>query len=203
MKRISLLAIVGIFLLGTQTKAGDLIAFGLKGGIANTWVRSDLSSINDDNSPLLGWQAGAYARVNLPIIMGVKGELLYTKKGYDFSNAGVDSEVRADYVEIPLLLSFGIIGKIELDIGPQFSFRVSESYSDNSGAGFTYDEVYQDLPTTEIGLAIGADVNIIKRLGAYARYTYGFDNSFKVLGLSDQTVGQNTFQLGVKIRIMN
>ena len=32
---------------------------------------------------------------------------------------------------------------------------------------------------------------------------YGFDNSFKVLGLSDQTVGQNTFQLGVKIRIMN
>ncbi len=202
MKRISLLAIVGVFLLGSHARAGDLLAFGLKGGIANNWVVSSLSLIDENKEPYLGWQAGAYARVNLPIIMGIKGELLYTKKGYDYELLGTKASIRTDFVEIPLLLSFGVIGKIEFDIGPQFSFRVSESIETDPSSNVNFDDTYPELSSTEIGLAIGADVNIIKRLGAYLRYTYGFNNTFEVLG-EEQKISNQTLQLGVKLRIMN
>ncbi len=204
MKKISLLAICFILVAGSQTYAGDLVALGLKGGISNNWARGNEGNFDDNVKAYLGWQAGAYARINLPIIMGFKGEVLYTAKGFNSDNA--DTEVRTGWVEIPILFSFGIAGKVELDIGPQFSFLVSDSYSDNAGFFSSFDEAFPDYGSTEIGIAIGADVNIIKKLGAYLRYTYMFDNSYtRTIGNSSEVfdIGQSNLQLGVKIRLMN
>ncbi len=202
MKKISLFAIVILMAMGSQVRAGDLVALGLKGGISNNWARTNTPGVEDNINSYLGYQVGAYTRINLPIVMGIKGEVLYTAKGFNAESQGFEQEVRTGWVEIPLLLSFGLAGKVELDIGPQFSFLVSKNYSDNFGSGLSFDDVFDGYGSTEIGLAIGADVNIIKRLGAYLRYTYMFDNSYNSGG-DVYDLGQSNLQLGVKIRLMN
>jgi Outer membrane protein beta-barrel domain len=202
MKKLLLIAI-GIFLMmGNQVIAGDLLAFGLKGGLAYNSTKTDEDIGSASLNSYAGYQFGAYTRINLPIIMGFKGELLYTAKGYDFEVLGQKQTARTGWIDVPLMLSFGIAGKLELDIGPQFSFMVTDKVTNPDGSS---GQLPNDLSSSEIGLAIGADVNIIKKLGAYLRYTYGFGSSYKggPNGTDEFKLSNSTLQVGVKLRLMN
>ena len=199
MKKLSQLTIAFVLLVSSPSMGGDLIAFGLKGGLAFNSASTDEDIGTADIKGYTGYQFGAYTRINLPIVMGFKGELLYTAKGYDIEAGGLTSTARTSWVEIPILLSFGLFGKVEFDIGPQFSFLVSDKVKNFDG---TDGELPSDFSSSEISLALGVDVNIIKKLGAYLRYNYGFGSNY-TSGGQDYKFSNSTLQVGVKFRIMN
>lgn len=166
MKKIMLTALFAVVVL-VSTNAQN---FGVTAGYLNmeAKVKGDGESIGVDDS---GFYVGGFARI--PV-----SEVLDFQPGLQYASIDGDS-----FLLIPLLLSYKVAEKFNLNGGGQFDYVLEDA---------------EGMKKMGIGLAFGGSFDITPAVALEARYSLGLNNRLKdEWGGNDITVKFNTFQVGL------
>lgn len=145
------------------------VRFGIKGGIQQRSL--DLGSAFKTEP--MGIHGGLYLRIAPPVGMGGQLEVLYTEKNTPVQNGDEVTNIRLNYVEVPLFAVFPF-GPLDLQFGGYGSKLLSTDLGGlaqqvaDDGVQISTD----DLNDSDFGLLGGAALNL-GRWQAGIRYTYG------------------------------
>ncbi len=163
--------VIGLLSLASLAFAQSLplVRFGIKGGIQQRSL--DIGSAFKTEP--MGIHGGIYLRIAPPVTMGGQLEVLYMEKNTPVQNGDEVTNVRLNYLEVPLFVVFPL-GPLDLQFGGYGSKLLS---TDLGGlAQQVADDGVQvsanDLKESDYGLLGGLALNL-GRWQAGIRYTYG------------------------------
>jgi hypothetical protein len=168
-----------IFLFSIQKGISQEIDLGLKLG-ANFATLGDLQQFDNE----IGFVGGAYLDLKFGKF-GIQPELLYSQQDGQFDITAFD----LNYVNIPVMFKFYIVGGLNLQLGPQFGILVNDSIPDS---------ISQSVETESFDLAGTAGLGLDLPLGlrANARYVFNVENDFETANFTD---GFFTLSLGFNL----
>lgn len=138
--------------------------FGLKAG-ANFSDLSDADNI-DNRTGIL---AGAFVALKFNDNWAIQPELLYSQQGGD-SDFG---DIHVDYVNVPVILKYYLIGGLNLQVGPQFGFVVNDDFP-------AADDIESQIEANDFDMsaALGVGYDLPFGLRVDARYNLGLNDTF-------------------------
>ena len=155
--------------------------FGVKGG-ANM-VKIDNQAFKDGFK--FGYNLGAFAEINFSKKLGIQPEVLWAQSAYKTATGfnqvvpgGLnDLDVKLNYLQIPLLLSYRPSKLLTFQAGPQYSILINQDKSllQNGGDAFK---------SGDLSMLAGAQLNILG-LKAGARYAIGLSNINDITSSTD------------------
>lgn len=168
------------------------ISGGIKAGVnfANQKVSADGFSITPDART--AFHAGVYVNIGLAEKMSIQPELLYNSVGSEWDG----SEIKVDYLSLPIMFKYNVAPIVNLQAGPQFGFVMS---ADAEG-----EDIKDLVKGTDLGFGLGAGVDLPMGLNFTARYIFGLSNIGEdefFDGATDASLKNNVFQLSVGYRI--
>lgn len=170
---------------------------------------SKINSTSFNSAFKAGYLAGAYAQLRFGKHWGIQPELLFVQSqtttdssfnqlyGSQLTSPHNLTHLNLNYLDIPVLLTYRILGIIDLQAGPQFGILLNKNNSLLQNGQNAFKEGAFTLLT-------GAEVHIL-RLRVYARYGWalGNINNMNTAELtSSDTWKQQCIQLGVGINIL-
>lgn len=173
---------------------------GLKAGLNLANLSGDDISDTDART---GFAGGLFFTYQFNEMFAIQPEAYYTMKGATnsgtFEGITYESELKLDYVEIPLLLKFLIPIKDSgvrptIFAGPSIGFNMSAKSKVEAG-GQTFEQDIEDVASTDIGLVFGGGIGFPVgngELGVDIRY---------ILGLS--TIDDSSEKDDVKNGVLN
>lgn len=168
MKMKSLFLGLAVLALATGTAFAQNFNLGIEAGAnASNLVGSDVSKVGSSLSSKLGFVGGGFLCLNFGNSFGIRPEVLYEQKGTAFS--GTTSTTELDYIEIPVLLKFGLgtpMFNPAILVGPAFSWNM---LAQSNGTNIP------NINTSDIGLIGGVELDFDKFLVS-GRYELGLDN---------------------------
>ena len=157
--------------------AKSQLRFGIKGGVNISSVHLNSDLLKADN--VTGFQIGPMFETTIPLVgVGIDAAILYSQKGMDVKSDIENTEVKTDYIDIPVNLKwkFGIpLVKAYLAAGPYASFRVG---------GDKFWEVPESIvgqvkaKSFSAGLKFGAGVELVKHLQVGFNYCLGLSDNY-------------------------
>ena len=112
---------------------------------------------------------GALVEIPLSEKFAVQPEILYSSEGSDWSFGNVDSDIKLDYIRVPVLAKYYIIEGLSAELGPSFGVLVS---ADDSGPGDAKDR-YKSF---DAAIAVGASYRLDMGVFFSLRYNKGLLN---------------------------
>ena len=166
MKKIIFLILLVLFTTKSFSQGVDL---GIK-------VGANFATLTDDVETRTGLNFGAFATVKFNDKIALQGDLLYSQQGAELLDIG---KVDLDYINVPIVLKYYLVKKLNIQVGPQFGFLVNDD----------------DLNSESMDIAgvvgIGLDLPLGFRIDG--RYNFGLTEIFPdVSGLKN-----NVFSLSV------
>lgn len=166
MKKIIFLILLVLFTTKSFSQGVDL---GIK-------VGANFATLTDDVETRTGLNFGAFATIKFNDKIALQGDLLYSQQGAELLDIG---KVDLDYINVPVVLKYYLIKKLNIQVGPQFGFLVNDD----------------DLNSESMDIAgvvgIGLDLPLGFRIDG--RYNFGLTEIFPdVSGLKN-----NVFSLSV------
>ena len=147
---------------------------GVKGGLSVAEFSGGDNDFDQQEGSRKGLVAGAFLAFPLGGPLSLQPEALFVQKGsaYDFTD--LDTTVKLDYVEVPLLLKarFGVGVRPYVFAGPYVGFRLSAKADSDAGEdGPDGVDLEDETKGTDYGFVGGAGVEIGMFLveGRYAR----------------------------------
>jgi hypothetical protein len=210
---------IAVLLLSVSSTFAQL-NFGIKAGYNSSLTFSNVSSISDgtynlnsvNNEIWHNFQAGIFTRVGIGDKIYFQPELLYSiqKKDYkvtlkDVSNntVTVDKLASVSTVDIPLLIGMKLldlkVANIRAFAGPKLRFNAGSSLDFNNvtGGNFQMSDLSRDIKASQIGLEVGAGVDVLM-FTLDARYNIiGDMYTTKLKDLTLQNMPQNTFVISL------
>ena len=177
MKKVTGLVLV-ILMVFIAVPAKSQLKFGIKGGVNISSVHMNSDILKADN--VTGFQIGPMIETTIPLIgIGLDAAILYSQKGMDVkSEAGTSTNVKTDYIDVPVNLKwkFGLpIIKGYLAAGPYIGFRVGG-------------DKFWEIPGSVVGqvkaknfsagLNFGAGVELISHLQDGINYGLGLTDNY-------------------------
>ena len=177
MKKVTGLVLV-ILMVFIAVPAKSQLKFGIKGGVNISSVHMKSDILKADN--VTGFQIGPMIETTIPLIgIGLDAAILYSQKGMDVkSEAGTSTNVKKDYIDVPVNLKwkFGLpIIKGYLAAGPYIGFRVGG-------------DKFWEIPGSVVGqvkaknfsagLNFGAGVELISHLQVGINYGLGLTDNY-------------------------
>lgn len=148
--------------------------FGVKGGVNISTISFDSEIISGDN--ITGFHIGPTIEATVPLFgIGFDAAILYSQKGISINTVGANTDVRTDYLDIPINLKwkFGLpIFKVYAAAGPYFGFRVGGDKIWN-----VLSEQYK-TKTFGMGLNFGAGVELFKYVQVGFNYGLGLTDNY-------------------------
>ncbi|HNP17258.1 MAG TPA: porin family protein [Fulvivirga sp.] len=162
MKKITILSLL---LVGAFFTTQAQITIGAKAGInvANQKFDADGFSISPDAR--LSYLIGGFAVIDISDNIGFQPELLLSGKGAKSNGF----KAKLTYIDLPLLGRYSFTEMFSVHAGPQISILASAKDEDG-------DDIKDGYTSTDLGLAVGGQVDLPMGLVGGLRY---------VLGLSD------------------
>lgn len=177
MKKIilSLVAIMGVYSISIAQDRS--FKFGVKAGInlsdANIENAKNIEDIKTEN--LTGFHIGAVAEIFLSDHFSIQPELMYSAQGNNLkaviNETKVDIKNKIDYLTVPIMLKYYMIGGLNINAGPQVGFNVKST----SGGENNSDSVNK----LDFGLNFGVGYESPIGLFIDARYNLGLTNITK------------------------
>lgn len=189
------LAVLVVAMAITSVTFAQGFHMGIKGG-ANM-LKIDGKSFKDEFK--FGYNLGGFAELNFNKKWGIQPEVLWSQSTYRTANdideiipgSKSDVDVKLNYLQIPLLLTYRPIKLLSLQAGPQFGVLINEDRTllQNGGDAFK---------KGDLSMLAGAQLNL-GPLKAGARYVIGLTD---INDLPNQEEWKNTgFQVYVGLRI--
>ncbi len=179
MKKTILLLAVSI-LFSVSSFAQVKVSGGFLAGLNLANVSWDPTPQGVSFSNLTGFGFGGVINFGFAGGIGVQAEPMYLQKGVSASANGTDAKVKANYIEIPALLTYSFAtgaGQVEpyLMAGPTLGFLLSAKTSVNG----TDTDIKSTTSSTDFGATFGAGAKIpagMTKVFIEARYSLGFSN---------------------------
>jgi hypothetical protein len=176
-----------VFLISISITAQDH-PIGLKFG-------GNMSSLSgdgtDDLSAMPNFHAGFFMEIDITKDVKVQPELLFTVYGFKQSEGDV-SNVRLNYVALPVIIKYFISESFSFDLGPQVGLLVTAK----NGTGSLAD-VKSNFYDRDFGVNLGASLVISEKVSASARYYFGLSDI-----TTENTNNQNrALQLALQFKI--
>ncbi|SDX41512.1 porin family protein [Aequorivita viscosa] len=193
----TLLIIIAAFTLSTQAQE---TLFGVKAGL-------NLASIGGDDAgdakTRSSFHIGGLVEIPVSEKFSVQPELLYSSQGAKGSEellgegVIVESKIKSDYINIPIMAKYYLIQGLSIEAGPQFGFLVSaKAEFELKGPGVleTASMDVKDLFNTfDLGVGLGTSYTLDMGVFFGARYNLGLSNINKDSG--DTKNQNNVFQI--------
>ncbi|MDO5615201.1 MAG: outer membrane beta-barrel protein [Cruoricaptor ignavus] len=151
MKKLLLLSFIAIFGLSNAQ-----IKFGVNAGLATNFanLKADKYKTKDNHS---GFYAGVFSEIGVPLLpLKIQPAVNY-----------VHITDAHSYIQVPVMLKYYFIPKLNFQAGPQIAFMLDGIASSSS------------INRTNFGLGFGFGADIIAGLMAEARYAVQLNNTFK------------------------
>lgn len=162
MKRLVLaFAIVFFGMMNAQIK------FGINGGFSSAVVSSKFDNLTQ------GFYAGVFSEIGIPGFVKLQPALNYVR---------IDKD---SYFQVPVMMKFYFVPKVNMQVGPQFAFRINDGSSQNNKTNF--------------GAAIGLGADLFSGLLIEARYAFQLNDAFK--SPAGEKIHFNIFNVGLGIRL--
>lgn len=194
MKKILLIA-MAIFSISLVQAQG--LKVGIKGG-ANL---SDASGQSFKNGFQYGYHGGIFVELMLSKKWGIQPEAMLSETNlrtasqfnqiYNGITLSSVSNIKLQYLNIPLLLNYRPVKIISLQAGPQFGILMNQTQSISTNAGNAF-------KNGDLSMVAGAQLNLLK-FKVYGRYAVGLSN-INDIDNRDKWKSQ-TLQLGVGIAL--
>lgn len=176
------LLVLAICLVASINAEAQIVKFGIKGGanFAKLYGSGDLKY-----EMVASFHAGVALEIKALPTFAIQPEVLYSSQGAKVEGS---NDIKLDYVSVPVMFKFYVIPRIlSLDVGPQFSFLVSDNL-DNTIFSTNDDE----RKSFDFAAAGGLGVNITKKFTFQARYVAGLTETMEGSGSKN-----NIFQASV------
>ena len=179
-------AIASLMMIGTVS--AQSVNFGIKGGLNVYNVHVDDESEYDSKT---GLHVGLLGHVHLSKQWALQPELLYSAQGAKFTNSGVETKLKLDYINVPILFQYMFDNGFRLEAGPQVGFLVGAKTEANDVSV----DVKDQLKGVDLGLGLGLGyIHVPSGFGVDARYNLGLSN----ISEDDDNKSMNRgFQLGI------
>jgi hypothetical protein len=163
----------GIFLLflTAQAMAASGFGVGVKGGVSFATQKTSGEGVNVEVKSRLTGHAGAYAHYFILDFLAVQPEILLSMKGSKWDDPYFKGVEKLTYLDIPVLIRFQPFGLLNIHAGPQFGLLVNATNTDDyDGIETDVKEYYKGM---DVGLAVGAELNLPYRINVTVRYVLG------------------------------
>ena len=188
-KTLIYLSLVGI-MVGTVgvTCAQVQLAVGLKGGLNFASLNTN-SSIKSNYGNRTGYHGGAYVMFKFTKV-AIQPEIIFSRQGQTFTFNSKDYNSNYDYVNIPIMVKFYLVGGLNLQAGPQFGFLASSKgaiiNNFNSASSSQTVSTGQDLKnfmkSSDVSIGVGFGWDLPLGLNVGARYNIGLSDINKYTG---------------------
>ena len=170
MKKIALIALLGLFGLSAQAQGLDL---GVKAGV-NFATLSDATGLDNRT----GFVAGVFVGAKLSDKVGIQAEALYSQQGAEFDLGAFD----LNFINIPILLKYYIAGGFNAQLGPQLGVLIDDDTQSVVG------EVINDISVNDFDVSgvIGLGYDFPLGIRVDGRYQFGLTD------VPDLTSGKNS-----------
>lgn len=157
--------------------AGGVLAQGVSGGLklGANFASQNMELEGFDISPKgrTSFHGGLFITIMVSETFGVQPELLYNSVGSKF-DLGTFGEVtqKLDYLTVPVMLRYSPVPIFNIHLGPQFGFLISAKAESDGDS----EDIKDTLKGLDLGVGIGAGVDLPMGLGISARYVAGLSN---------------------------
>jgi hypothetical protein len=182
-------------------------SLGVKAGLnVNDMILKDAPPGDDGGIEAnIGFHAGVYTTININKKFSFIPELQFSQRGYASKSSFGDARVNLNYLELPLLLSYSPIEFLNIDLGPNFAYKLS-AVSKSDGTSRNIDNVFEE--DLDIGITGGLRFNVSEKISIVGRYYYGITSLFEFSILDDQnnplgsgTAHNRNIQVGLSYKI--
>ena len=164
--------------------AAQSIGVGVKGGVSLADVPNFADGVGAASDVLdrrIGYAVGGFVALGLGSGFSIQPEALYTQKGMGASapreTASTEFELKADYVDVPLLARFtfgkGLRGYVFA--GPSLNFLISAKAKSGFFGTASETDVSEDLESFEAAFVLGGGIEVGPLL-VEARWSEGLTN---------------------------
>lgn len=165
MKLYSTMAVAAILFAGTAT--AQRVNIGIKGGL-NVYNIHNSNNVTYDSKT--GVNLGLLGHIHLSKEVAFQPEIVYSMQGAKYSVSNVETQIKLDYINIPLMFQYMFDNGFRLQAGPQVGLLVNAKGKTN---GISTD-IKQNLKGADFGLGVGAGyVFLPSGFGVDARYNFG------------------------------
>ena len=181
--------------------AGGALAQGISGGIklGANFANQKMDFEGFDFSPKsrTSLHGGFFLTIMMSETFGIQPELLYNSVGSKIEFMGENGISRLNYLSVPLMLRYNPVPVFNIQVGPQFGFLLSaeDEYDGQS------EDVKEDYKQLDLGVGIGAGVDLPMGIGLSARYVMGLSNIADIEDAEDLKVTNTTVQLSLTYKL--
>ena len=146
------------------------IPLGFKAGVnINEIVMKNVSKdFMYQTSSITSFHVGVFSKLRLSDKFDFIPELQYIRKGYDYKPSYGKGEIRLDYIELPLLISYKPISLLAIEAGPSFGIKIKENTS------------FDRYESTDIGAVGGLRFNLTSKWSVIGRYYDGITSVYDI-----------------------
>jgi hypothetical protein len=146
--------------------------FGVKGGLSLAEFSGGDNAFDEAEGSRKGLVAGGFVAFPLGGPLSLQPEALFAQKGSAYDFPDLDTTVKLDYVEVPLLLKarFGVGVRPYVFAGPYVGMRLKARADGNAGSSDV--DLEDETKGTDYGVVGGAGVEV-GRLLVEARFAHG------------------------------
>jgi Outer membrane protein beta-barrel domain len=170
------------------------VSGGIKAGLNLSNMDISGNGFSLDTKTLAGFHGGLYLTAMFNEHVGIQPEVLYSAQGCKIDVFNTNGTIKANYINIPILLRYNINDMFSLHAGPQIGILASAE--GKSGSSST--DLKDNASSTDIAVAFGGTVDLPMKLNFTARYCLGLSDIDED---SNSTTKNNTFQISVGYKL--
>ena len=153
-----------------KAKEQEAIVFGVRAGV-NLATVGMKGETEGSTSMSAGFHVGANADVKLTYELHLNAGLLFSQKGYEFKGKGYEEKTTAQFITIPVQLSYRI-NMFQINLGPYLDFGLGGDIDYKEGKIGTFEH----FDKMNYGVTFGAGVILGKNFYIGANYECGMSN---------------------------
>lgn len=153
------------------------IGLGIKGGV--NFANLSGTDAPPNSKTLMGFAAGGYLEISLPLLFTIQPEILYSQKGTTFDQGffgvNIKTTEKLNYLEIPVLVKYSFpvpVLKPSLYAGPAMGILLSAKTKTETVGLSREEDIKSQTTSTDFGLVVGASAHVAI-ITLDVRYTSG------------------------------
>ncbi len=175
MKKLMLFAAIAVFGFAKVQAQGE-IQFGAKAGVNFAKLTGDDVEDADGRT---GFHIGGLVEIPISEKFSVQPEIVYSQQGLqsksNFDGIEIESKLKLDYINIPVMAKFYVSEGFAIEAGPQFGFNVSSKFEAERD-GESFKENAEDVAGFDLSLGAGLSYKLDSGLFFQGRYMFGLSN---------------------------
>ena len=151
--------------------AQDKSSFGIKAGVNFAKLTGDDVEDADGRT---GLNIGAIFELPISESFSIQPEVVYSQQGLQSEENGIESKLKLDYINIPVMAKFYVSDGFALELGPLFGFNINSEFEvDGGGSSASADF---EAASFDLGLGGGISYQFDGGFFLQARYIIGVTN---------------------------